>query len=86
MALQHSITLDSGITLPEAYVRINSILHTHTETVVRTETWASAQARLDQKPVVKQETYELPWTADVSLTSVYTALKLQPDFSTAIDV
>lgn len=86
MALQHSIVLDSGITLPEAYVRIFSIVHTHTETVVKTETWASAQARIDQKPVVRQEIYELPWTADVSLTSVYTALKQLPDFSAAVDV
>lgn len=67
MALQLSISLESGITCPEAYARISSITHGHSELTVHVETWASAQSRTDLKPIVRSQSYMLPFTETSSL-------------------
>ena len=86
MALQYSLTLDSGISLPSSYARISGIRHTHNETTVDVQSFATAQARLDLKPTVTSNSYSIPWADSVSLTDAYTALKSFPEFSTATDV
>ena len=86
MALQHSHTLDSGITCPEAYTRIQAIQHGHGETTVSIQTWADAAARQAEKPVIRTQSYTIPWADSVSLTSAYTALKAQDEYQGALDV
>lgn len=86
MALQHSITLESGISCPAAYTRIQSIQHTHFETVVLVQTWADGAARLAEKPVISTQSYSIPWSEQVCLPTVYAALKLMPEFVSALDV
>lgn len=86
IALQHSITLDYGITAPEAYARIQSINHTHNELTVTVEWWFNAQARLDLARTIKTHSFSLPWQETVSLPDVYSLLKLEDYFDGAIDV
>lgn len=86
MALQHSLSLPAGIELQAAYTRIQSIQHTHLETLVSVRTWASQDARLTEKATVREQSYSIPWADEVSLTSAYAALKTFEDFSGALDV
>lgn len=86
MALQHPITLDYGITAPEAYARIQAINHTHNELTVTVEWWFNAQARTDLARTIKTHSFNLPWQAGVSLTDAYNLLKLEDYFDGAIDV
>lgn len=86
MALQHAITLDSGITLPSAYARISGIKHTHNEIVVHVQWWVDAAARLALKPTVKEHAFSVPWVASMTLSQAYAALKQEDFFSDALDV
>ena len=71
MALQHSLSLPSGISLIAAYTRIQSIQHSHFETTVQTQTWASQVARQEDLQVLVHSSYIIPWQDTVSLTSMY---------------
>ena len=86
MALQHHLSLPSGIDLIAAYTRIQSIQHTHFETTVQTQTWASQVARQEDLQVLVHSSYIIPWQDTVSLTSVYEALKTFTDFENSVDV
>lgn len=86
MALQLALSLPAGIELPAAYARISSIAHTHLETIVHVQFWASAAARSADLTPVREQSYSLPWADSVSLTGAYTALKATPEFSAALDV
>lgn len=86
MALQHTFEMAEGISLPAAYARISSIAHNHAETVVSVQVWASAAARQADLPTIWSQSFSLPWTDGVSLTSAYVALKQVPMFSAALDV
>jgi hypothetical protein len=86
MALQHSLSLPSGIELQAAYTRISEIRHMHGETVVSVQTWASAAARQSDLAPVASQAYSIPWADEVSLTSAYTALKQEAPFTNALDV
>ena len=86
MALQHSHTLDNGITCPEAYTRVQLIQHGHNETTVTIQTWADAVARQAEKPTIRTQSYTIPWADSVSLTSAYNALKAQDEYQGALDV
>lgn len=85
MALQISRTLNSGITLPTAYVRISTIVHSHAETIINVSIFADMQARLDDKPAVESYSFSIPWNAAVSLTNAYAALKGLDFFAGAED-
>ena len=85
MALQHSIELDYGIVLPEAYARISGVHHTHNELVVSVQWWSNHQARLDGKQHVKSRSFSLPWQETVSLTTAYNLLKTQGAFAGSTD-
>ena len=86
MALQHSHTLDSGITCAEAYTRIQHITHGHGETTLTAQTWADAAARQAEKPTIRTQAYTIPWADSVSLTSAYNALKALDEFQGSLDV
>lgn len=86
MALQHSIELEYGIVLPEAYARISSVHHTHNELVVAVQWWSNHQARLDAKQPVKNHSFSLPWQETVSLTTAYNLLKQEAAFTGSLDV
>lgn len=86
MALQHSLSLPTGIDLIAAYTRISSIRHTHLETLVSVETWANQEARQNGLSLIRQQSYSIPWLDEVSLTSAYEALKTLEDFTGAVDV
>ena len=86
MALSLSVSLDSGITAAEAYARISSIQHTHAETSVSVQIWATAAARQSNLQTIKELSFSLPWTDGVSLSGAYTALKNEDFFTGAIDV
>ena len=86
MALQHQLSLPSGIDLIAAYTRIQSVQHSHAETSISVQTWASEQARRDELQPVSHQSYIIPWHDEVSLTSAYEALKDFSEFSEAADV
>jgi hypothetical protein len=86
MALQHSITLESGIECPNAYTRIDSLQHTHDETVVEVQTWSSASTRQALKAPICQRSYSITWAASVSIEYAYNQLKTLPEYEDALDV
>lgn len=86
MALLHAISLPSGIDVAEAYARINRIEHSHTATYVQVQWWANQQARLDGRPVIREESFYISWHEPISLQSCYNQLKTLPQFEGATDV
>lgn len=85
MALQHSISLPSGIEVATAYTRIVSATYTKDSLVVTTETHANEQARLDGKPTLLSQSYMVTWQDPIGMTYVYNQLKLLSDFAGAED-
>ena len=85
MALLHTCTLQTGISLPEAYTRVTSATYTKNELTVGVSTWASERARLDELTPVSTASYTLPWLGDISMTYLYDQLKLITDFVEATD-
>ena len=86
MALALALSLPEGIEVASAYARISSVNHSHTETGVNVEFFASQAAREAQKRPVLSQSYSLPWADSVSLTSAYTSLKTLDGFASATDV
>lgn len=85
MALQHSISLPSGIEVATAYTRIVAATYTKDSLIVTIETHANEQARLDGKPALLSQSYMIAWQDTVGMTYVYNQLKLFPDFADAED-
>lgn len=85
MALSLALTLSEGIELPSSYARISSINHSHAETIVNVEFFASQAARQADKRAVLSQSYSLPWADSVSLTNAYISLKTLEQFALASD-
>lgn len=86
MALQHTLTLPTGIVLTGAYARIGRVTFDHSTITVAVEWWANANARTGQLPTVKAKTYTLALHEPCSLQSCYNVLKTHADFTGSIDV
>ncbi len=86
MALQHTVTLPTGIVLTAAYARINRVSFTHDAIQVNIDWWANEQARIDELPTVRNKTYSLAFHEPTSLQSCYNVLKAHSDFTGSVDV
>lgn len=86
MALLHSLSLSSGIDLPNAYAKIDTFMGTKDSMTVDVAWFSSEQARLDEKPSVHRQSYMLPGVPNEDLlTSTYNYLKTLPEFAGAED-
>lgn len=88
MALKHEFTTDSGISLTEAYTKIQTVQADKSTIIVVISTFASQAARFDDKIAIEARHFTFTYSeADgYALVYAYTKMKELPEFSGAIDV
>lgn len=85
MALTKSFTTPQGFTAPSAYARIISFNGNKDTIQVNVEVHRDAQARTDQLQPIEQFSISLPLALGATMEQMYTALKLDSNFTDATD-
>jgi hypothetical protein len=85
MALQKSFTTAHGFTTESAYARITSFSGNKDTIQVLVEVHKDAQARTDEKQPIETFSISLPLAHGATMEQMYTALKLDSNFTNAID-
>jgi hypothetical protein len=93
MSFKYNTTLPSGINLPEAYVRIESMDFQHSIgrpyiQSINVTIHKDAQAKIDGMEPISYQSYQRPYddSETSSIALVYLYLKSLPEFAGAIDV
>jgi hypothetical protein len=85
MALQKHFTTAHGFTASAAYARITSFSGNKHTIQVNVDVHKDAQARTDEKQPIEQFSISLPLALGATMEQMYTALKLDSNFTDAID-
>lgn len=88
MALQHNVTLSSGVVATEAYTKIGRVDRLDkTKAMFSVECYLNAEARNTGKTPLCGGTFEMDVVdGDISWTAIYNYLKTLPEYENALDV
>lgn len=86
MSLQGTYETVHGIILGSAFVRVSHFEGNKNETKFSTLIYADKKAADEGKTFVEQKHYTMPTENSMSMTTLYSFLKTQPEFENMVDV
>ena len=86
MAITKSITTAQGFIAPDAYIRITTFMGNKSSIQLSVDVYKDQQASIDNLQVVASYVIGVVVPNGSSMSQMYDALKLLPEFTGAIDV
>lgn len=86
MALQNSLTLESGLELEEAYFKIDRFNGNRHAVSITIAVYLNGQARVDEKQPISSFEFVMDTPTENMFAEVYSHMKTLPGFAEAVDV